>query len=93
MWETIGTVCITMAILLDVSSYRKQIQKTLRAGKSSQVSSTALLYRAYKYIFALCALAIYSNWVGFIMQTVAFLACLITLLVVAKKKPKGWRLF
>lgn len=93
MSQEIGAACITIALLLEVGAYRRQIKKTIRTKKSSHVSSSGLLMRIAKYAFTLAALYIFKNWVAFGMQIVALIACSVTLYIVAKYKPKGWRLF
>lgn len=93
MIESIGAGLLTAAVILDTMSYWKQISKTLRTGKSRHVSTAALLFRLAKYICLLMALSIYKNWVGVGVHVLSFIACLITLVIVAKKKPKGWTLW
>jgi len=39
--ESIGVACITIAVILELASYYKQIAKTLRTKNSAQVSSSA----------------------------------------------------
>jgi uncharacterized protein with PQ loop repeat len=93
MWHSIGVACITIAILLELASYYKQVAKTLRTKKSSQVSSSAFVYKIIKYLVTLAALAIYSNWVAFGIEVAALSFCCWALYTVCKYKPKHWRLF
>ena len=89
----IGPACLTIALLLDVGSYYKQVKKTLRTKKSRHVSTSSLVLRILKDIFLLISLIVYSNWVGVGVHVVSLLACSTTLAVVCKYKPKGWKLF
>ncbi len=93
MIESIGAGFITLAVVLDTASYWRQIAKTLRTGKSRHVSTTAFMLRLVKDVCLLIALSIYRNWVGVGVHVLSFIACIITLVVVAKYKPKGWQLF
>jgi predicted Kef-type K+ transport protein len=91
--NSIGVVCVIIALFLELASYYKQIAKTFRTRKSSQVSSTAYLLKIVKYGFTLIGLAIYSNWVGFGLEMAALIICCVALYIVAKFKPKGWSLW
>jgi hypothetical protein len=93
MIKTIGTICVGMALLLDTLSYWKQIIKTVKAKKSSQVSSSSYLYKIAKAVFSMCGLAVYLNWVGFGMEVFMLVVYIISLAVIAKFKPKGWKLW
>lgn len=89
----IATLCVGTALFLDSMSYYKQIKKTLRTKKSSQVSSSAFLYKIAKAIFAMVGLAIYTNYVGLGMEAFMLLVYIISLIVIARYKPKGWSLW
>lgn len=91
--NSIGIACVVIALFLEFASYYKQIAKTLRTKKSAQVSSTAYLLKIAKYIFTLIGLALYSNWVGFGLEVGALIICCVALYIVARYKPKNWRLF
>lgn len=93
MIELVGAGLLTLAVVLDFASYWKQIVKTIRTGKSSHVSTSSLLFRMAKNVCLLTALSIYKNWVGVGVHIVALLACTVTLIVIAKHKPEGWRLW
>lgn len=89
----IGPICVAIALLLDISSYWKQIDKILHTKKSAQVSSSSYLYKIAKAIFAVLGLMVYSNWVGLGMELVLLIVYIVSLVVIAKYKPKGWRLW
>jgi len=89
----IATLCVGTALFLDSMSYYKQIKKTLRTKKSSQVSSSAFLYKIAKAIFAMVGLAIYTNYVGLGMEAFMLLVYIISLIVIARYKPKRWSLW
>lgn len=89
----IATLCVAIALWLDTLSYYRQIKKTIRTKKSSQVSSTAFLYKIGKVLFAMLGLAIYSNFVGLAMESFMLLVYVISLWVIIKYKPKGWKLW
>jgi uncharacterized membrane protein len=91
--NSVGVVCIAIALALEFASYYKQIAKTIRTKKSAQVSSTAYLLKIAKYIFTLIGLALYSNWVGFGLEVGALIICCVALYIVAKYKPRGWSLW
>ena len=91
--QIIGVSSITIAMILELGSYYKQVSKTLKTKKSSQVSSTAYVYKTAKYILTMIALGIYANWVGFWLEVVSLSACLVVLSVIVKYKPRNWRLF
>jgi len=93
MVESIGAALLTLAVILDIASYWRQVIKTLRTGKSRHVSTTAFMLRIVKDICLLTALSIYKNWVGVGVHILSLLACTVTLIVVAKHKPKGWKLW
>jgi len=90
---SIGGACVVLALFLDSMSYWKQIAKTLRTKKSTQVSSSQYLYKIGKALCALVGLAIYSNWVGVGIEVFMTLVYVASLIVVVKYKPKGWKLF
>jgi len=89
----IGVVAVTLAVLLDTYSYWKQVAKTIRTKKSTQVSSSQYLYKIGKAVCAIIGLAIYVNWVGVGIETCMLIVYTISLFVVAKYKPKNWKLF
>lgn len=91
--NSVGITCIIIALFLELASYYKQIAKTLRTKKSSQVSSTAYLLKIAKYIFTLIGLALYANWVGFLLEVGALVICITALIIIIKFKPKTWSLF
>lgn len=91
--DSIGAGLITLAVILDFASYWKQIAKTLRTGKSRHVSTSAFMFRMAKDICLLVSLSIYKNWVAVGIHAVALVACTVTLVVVAKHKPRGWKLW
>jgi uncharacterized protein with PQ loop repeat len=93
MLHVMGVVCITLAVILEFASYYKQVAKTLRTKKSAHVSSSSYLLKIAKYLVTITGLAIYANWVGVGIEIAALAACVIVLYIVAKYKPKGWRLF
>lgn len=88
----IGVVFLTCAVILKLSSYYKQIQKTKKAKKSSQVSSSAFLCKMGEYIFSLIALVIYENYLGALIAVAGIAMCTWALRVIIKTKPKGWKL-
>ena len=92
MVRELGVACVAIALLLELGSYYKQIAKTLRTKKSKDVSTSAYLLKIVKYAFTMVALGIYANWVGFLMEVVSLAACLTALAIVARFKPRGWRL-
>jgi len=93
MKHQIATICVIIALYLDTLSYYRQIKKTLRTKKSSQVSSTAFLYKIAKVLFAMVGLGIYHNWVGFGMEVFMLCVYILSLWVIVKYKPKGWKLW
>ena len=93
MIKTIGSILVFVAVYFDLFSYWKQIAKTLRERDSKEISSSAYLMKILHYLCSTISLAIFSNWVGFGMEFTAFIVCLFTLAVIARFKPKGWKLF
>lgn len=91
--NTVGTACITLALVLDSLSYYKQIAKTLRTKRSKDVSSSAYLYKICKALLAAIGLGIFSNYVGLAMEFVMLVVYGVSLYVICLYKPKGWRLF
>jgi uncharacterized protein with PQ loop repeat len=89
----VGSICVALALILDISSYWKQIAKILKTKKSNQVSSSSYLYKLAKGIFAVFGLLLYSNYVGLGMELVLLLVYFISLLVIMKYKPRGWSLW
>jgi uncharacterized protein with PQ loop repeat len=88
----IATLSVGIALFLDSMSYYKQIKKTIRTKKSSQVSSSSFLYKIAKALFAMVGLSIYNNRVGLGMESFMLIIYAISLAVIAHYKPKGWRL-
>lgn len=93
MIESIASVAVATALALDTASYWRQIKKTIRTKKSSQVSSTSFLYKIAKALCALTGLAIYENFVGVGMEIFMLVIYSISLGVVIRFKPKTWKLF
>ena len=93
MTKTIGTICVTAALLLDTASYWRQISKILRTKKSAQVSSTAFLYKIVKIMFSTIGLVIYRNFVGVVMEVWMLTVYIISLIIICRYKPKGWNLW
>ena len=89
----VGTTCVIGALILDIASYYRQIVKILRTKKSSQVSSTAYVYKICKGLLAMVGLVIYSNLVGMSMEIVMIVVYIICLVIISRFKPKGWKLF
>ena len=92
MLRLIGIACAAIALFFEFSSYFRQIKKTLRTKHSNQVSSSSYLFKMAKIAFNLINLAIFSNWVGFGMESAALVICVAALTVIAHFKPKGWKL-
>jgi len=89
----IATVCVSTALLLDTASYFRQIKKTIRTKKSSQVSAMAFVYKIAKAVLAMVGLMIYSNYVGMGMEIFMLAVYAVSLAVIVKYKPKGWSLW
>jgi uncharacterized protein with PQ loop repeat len=89
----IASALVGIALFLDTASYWRQIRKTLKTKKSSQVSTTAFLYKIAKACCAITGLAICSNFVGLGMEVFMSVVYIVSLIIIAKYKPKGWRLF
>ena len=90
MVNLVVSICVGAALFLDTLSYYRQIKKTLQSKRSSQVSSTAFLYKIGKVAFAITGLALCSNWVGAIMEFFMLLVYVISLWIIIKHKPKSW---
>jgi hypothetical protein len=88
-----ATIAVGIALWLDTASYYRQIKKTLRTKRSSQVSSTAFLYKIAKALFAMAGLAVYHNFIGFGMELFMLLVYGISLGIVIRYKPRSWTLF
>jgi hypothetical protein len=86
----LATLFVVAALWLDTLSYYRQIKKTLKAKKSSQISSTAFLYKIGKVAFAMIGLALCSNWVGLGMEGFMLLVYTVSLWIIVKYKPKTW---
>ena len=93
MKRIIALSCVVIALFLDSLSYYRQIKKTLKTKRSSQVSSTSFIYKMFKAKFSMIGLALWSNWVGFGMEAFMFIVYAISLGVIAKFKPRGWKLW
>jgi hypothetical protein len=89
----IGTACVVISLILEGGSYYKQIAKTLRTKRSSQVSSSAFVLKIAKYLITLIALCIYNNWLAFWIEVAALLFCSMALFIIIKYKPKNWSLW
>lgn len=89
----IGPICVALALLLDISSYWRQIAKIKREKKSNNVSAMSYLYKIAKAGFAILALAIYCNWVGMGMEILLLVVYTVSFIVIVKYKPKKWKLF
>jgi len=87
------TLFVGLALVLDTVSYYRQIRKTLKTKHSSQVSSSAFLYKIAKALCAMVGLAICSNYVGLGMEAFMVLVYVVSLAVIVRYKPKGWHLF
>jgi hypothetical protein len=88
----LGTVLVGAALIFDYANWYKQITKVLRMKHSSQISTSALMAKVGHYLCSTVSLAIFANWVGLAMEGSALICCLATLALVAKYKPKGWKL-
>lgn len=93
MTYAIGIGLVALALILDTLSYWRQIHKTIKTKHSSQVSSMQYVYKIGKALAALVGLALYANWVGVIMEVFMLVIYIVSLVVVAHYKPRGWRLF
>lgn len=93
MIKMIGCILVSASVFFDIYSYWKQITKTLREKESKDVSTSAYLMKIVHYLCSIGALIIFMNWAGLVIETVPLVCCLIVLAVVAKYKPKNWKLF
>jgi uncharacterized protein with PQ loop repeat len=93
MIESIASVAVAAALALDTASYWRQIKKTIRTKKSSQVSSTSFLYKIAKALCALVGLAIYRNFIGCGMELFMLLIYSVSLGIIIRYKPRNWTLF
>lgn len=93
MLHTIGVILATIAVAFDFASYYKQITKTLNTKRSKDVSTRAYMAKLLHYFCSILALAIFANWLGFLMELAAAIVCAICFAIVIKFKPKNWRLF
>ena len=93
MLHTIAVVLATIAVFFDFASYWKQIVKTLATRHSKDVSTRAYMAKLLHYLCSTIALALYANWLGFLMEFAAAIVCSICFIIVIKFKPKKWRLF
>lgn len=89
----VATLCVAIALSLDTASYWRQIRKTIKTKKSTQVSSTSFIYKIAKALAALIGLAIYKNFVGMGMEMFMLVVYVASLYVIIKYKPKKWRLW
>ena len=92
MIQYVGTALVAGALFLDTLSYYRQIRKTLITKKSSQVSSSSFLYKIAKAFCALGGLALYSNWIGVMMEVFMLVVYAVSLAVICHYKPKNWHL-
>jgi uncharacterized protein with PQ loop repeat len=88
----IGTICVTLALLLDSASYWKQITKILHTKRSKDVSSSSYILKIAKAIIAAIGLATFANYAGFVMELVMLSVYIVSLIVICKYKPKKWSL-
>jgi len=93
MIKLLGLLCVGLALFLDTLSYYRQIKKTIRMKKASQVSSTSFVYKILKAFCSTIGLVIYMNWVGFSMELFMLLVYIISLSIIIRYKPKNWHLF
>jgi len=93
MIKIIGCLFVSASVFFDIYSYWKQVAKTLREKESKDVSTSAYIMKIVHYICSICALVIFMNWAGLVIETVPLICCLIVLVVVARYKPRGWKLF
>jgi uncharacterized protein with PQ loop repeat len=93
MIRLIGCFLVTASVFFDIYSYWKQVAKTLREKESKDVSTSAYLMKIVHYLCSIGALVIFMNWAGLVIETVPLICCLVVLAVVAKYKPKNWKLF
>lgn len=93
MIKTIGCLLVSASVFFDIYSYWKQVVKTLREKESKDVSTSSYIMKIVHYLCSIGALVIFMNWAGLIIETVPLICCLVVLAVVAKYKPKGWKLF
>jgi hypothetical protein len=91
--HVIATLSVAVALCLDTASYWRQIKKTLKTKKSTQVSSTSFIYKILKAKFSMVGLALYGNWVGVGMEIFMLAVYSIALAVVIKFKPKNWSIW
>jgi membrane protein YdbS with pleckstrin-like domain len=89
----LATLSVAVALFLDTASYWRQIKKTIKTKRSSQISTTAFLYKIGKAVCALLGLSIYKNWVGVGMELFMVLVYIVSLYVIARYKPRGWELW
>ena len=90
--KDIGIACITIAIFLKFLSYYRQIEKTRRTKRSTQVSSSAFLCKMGEYAAASIGLSLLGNWWGVLITCGGLGFCSWALYVIAKNKPKRWKL-
>jgi uncharacterized protein with PQ loop repeat len=92
MIRLIGSILVAASVFFDLFAYWKQIAKTLRERKSKDVSTSAYLMKIVHYLCSIVALVIFVNWAGLIIEAAPLVCCVVVLVVVARYKPKGWRL-
>lgn len=90
---TIGVICTTLAIMMKLASYHRQVKKTLRVKRSTHVSSSAFLFKICEYLCTIIGLSIFCNWGGVLIALGGLTFCSYALYIIAQHKPKKWRLF
>ena len=88
----IGTICVTTALLLDSASYWRQIAKILRTKRSKDVSSSSYILKIGKAVIAAVGLATFANYAGLVMELVMLAVYIVSLVIICKFKPRGWKL-
>src|SRR5690349_2705295 len=93
MIKTIGSFFVAASVFFDIYAYWKQLRKTMLEKESKDVSTSSYLMKIVHYFCSIVALVIFMNWAGLIIEAVPLVCCLIVLVVVARYKPKNWKLF
>ncbi|MGH7974786.1 MAG: hypothetical protein ACREBR_04625 [bacterium] len=91
--KIIGFIFVFISVFFDLYAYWKQVDKTLREKESKDVSTSFYIMKITHYICSIIALTIFANYAGLIIEAAPLIFCLITLVIVARFKPKGWTLF
>ena len=89
----IGSLCVAAALFFDILGYWRQARKIIKEKHSNQVSSTSYLYKVLKGLLAVGGLIIFSNWVGLGMEVVLIIVYIVSLFIIVRYKPKGWKMF